>query len=265
MKITKVAVVSHTEKSNARELDRKLRAELARRGARVVVASKAELMLVLGGDGTMLSAVPDALAHDIPIIGINMGRLGFLTELATPGDLWRALPKLLAGKFYTDSRALLDVTALGRSRERRLGSALNEVLLMRERLAHIPDLKIRAAGETSGPYGLDGMIIATATGSTGHALAAGGPVLYPNVGGIVLVPLCPHPYRARPVVCPETEVELVLNPRNGPYLLNIDGWRKTRLRAGETILRVAPARRRVRFARLSRRRPFLEIIRRKLV
>lgn len=158
--------------------------------------SECDLLIVLGGDGTILSALDVALPNDIPILGINLGRLGFLSEV-NPSDLRRDVTDVLEGRYTIDSRSML---TLHGEDERKI-FALNEVVISRSTQAlHVLSLEVEVNGQHVDRIAGDGVIVATATGSTAYSLSAGGPILLPGLDCFIITPICSHAMNARPVV-----------------------------------------------------------------
>ena len=155
-----------------------------------------DLLIVLGGDGTILSALDVALPNDIPILGVNLGRLGFLSEV-NPCDLRQDVTDVLEGRYSIDSRTMLTLSG---EDERRI-FALNEVVISRSTPAlHVLSLEVEVNGRHVDRIAGDGVIVSTATGSTAYSLSAGGPVLLPEMDCFVITPICSHAMNARPVV-----------------------------------------------------------------
>ncbi|GKS70131.1 NAD+ kinase [Nitrosomonas sp. PY1] len=163
------------------------------------IAQQADLAIVIGGDGTMLNIARKLAPYDVPLIGINQGRLGFLTDLSLD-NMFVILDEILAGQFETEERMLLSaqVTRAGISKFDSL--AFNDVVLHRGVSSGMIELEVRIDGEYMNTLRSDGLIIATPTGSTAYALSAGGPILFPSLNLITLVPVCPHMLSNRPIV-----------------------------------------------------------------
>ena len=198
------------------------------------IGAHADLAVVLGGDGTMLDTARRLSQHAVPLVGINQGRLGFLTDIARQ----EALPKLaeiLDGRYTEASRAMLDAEVV-RAGERVFRTlALNDVVVAKGDLGRMIEFDLVIDGEYVYTQRSDGMVLTTPTGSTAYALSANGPILHPNVGGIALVPLCPHALTARPVTLPDTcriEIEL-LAPHEAR--VHFDGHARFDARAGDRI------------------------------
>jgi len=187
-------------------------------------AAKLDLVIVLGGDGTLLAAARGIGERPVPILGVNLGSLGFLAETSSD-DLYRALEDVFAGHYRVESRMRLDVTAL--RGERMLGRflALNDAVIGKTALSRMVDLETLADGSPVTTYHADGLIAATPTGSSAYSLSAGGPLLVPELEAIVLTPICPHTLTQRPLVLPETcVVEIRVHAGRGVDVqLTVDG------------------------------------------
>ncbi len=175
-----------------------------------VIAANADAAIVLGGDGTLLNAARRLAAHDIPLAGINQGRLGFMTDIAR-ADMLGAIDRLLAGEFTPDRRTLLDARVLRDGREVFQTIALNDVVVNKGDLGRMIEIEVRVDGEFLYALRADGVIVATPTGSTAYALSANGPILQPAVPGFALVPLCPHALTHRPITVSDAcRIEMAL-------------------------------------------------------
>ena len=195
-----------------------------------------DLVVVLGGDGTLL-ATARTLAEDVPILGVNLGSLGFLTEIHR-ADLYPTLVQVLAGRFATEQRRLLDVelrrAAGGNGASYRV---LNDAVITKGALARIIELSIRVDGHLVARYRSDGLIISTPTGSTAYNLSAGGPILHPLLAVAVLTPICPHTLSLRPLVVPDgAAVEVTLETQREEVYLTLDGQEGTSLGCGDTVM-----------------------------
>ena len=197
------------------------------------VVSSLDLLITLGGDGTLLRGARFVAHATVPILGINLGHLGFLTS-AAPDELERALGLWFAGDYELDERMALAVQAAdvdGNGRGTHL--ALNDAVLHKGGAARVIRLLVRASGVEVGTYSADGIILATPTGSTAYSLSAGGPIVSPSVHCIVATPICPHTLGVRPLVLPsdETVTVDVLSPTE-ELILTIDGQEHERLTPG---------------------------------
>jgi len=167
------------------------------------IYEKAELAVVLGGDGFILDAARRAAPTGVPILGINLGRVGYMTELET--DELSLLDKYFEGEYRIDERAMIEVTLLSSHGNKKFSSfALNDVVIANGSTARIVDLMLMEDGEMISSYRADGLIVATPTGSTAYSLSAGGPIIDPKLACFCVTPICPHSLGARPLVFPDT-------------------------------------------------------------
>lgn len=174
------------------------------------LAQHCDLLIVIGGDGSLLQAAQIALDHNIPLLGINRGRLGFLTDI-TPEEIEEKLPSILLGEFYEESRVLIHVAMQTKQGVQWQGNALNEVVLVPGRVAHMIEFEIFINDHFVLRQRADGLIVATPTGSTAYALSGGGPIIHPAVQAVVLVPMFPHTLSSRPlVVAKESRIRVQL-------------------------------------------------------
>ncbi len=194
----------------------------------------AGLMVTLGGDGTFLVGARLAAPRSVPILGVNLGRLGFLTELEAD-QLEEGLDRFFADSYRLEERTMLQVTLMrgGRSLARAIG--LNEVVVDHSGNARILRLEIDVAGQAVGVIDADGVIVSTATGSTAYALASGGPILEPTLRELVLVPMSPFALTVRPIVFPPGQ-DVSLKVVRGPGEMRIDSGRRVRMVAAGDIV-----------------------------
>lgn len=160
-----------------------------------------DLVVAVGGDGTMLYASRLLLEHDVPLVGVNRGRLGFLTDIS-PDGMTTHLDAILAGRYVAERRQMLEAHLEGPGGTTGPGLALNEVALQKHLTGHMLDFVTHVDGKYLNSHGGDGLIVATATGSTAYALSCGGPIIQPELEAMVLVPVCPHTLSDRPLVLP---------------------------------------------------------------
>ncbi|MGD1119929.1 MAG: NAD(+)/NADH kinase [Dehalococcoidales bacterium] len=194
----------------------------------------ADLLLTVGGDGTILRAAQVVMQTGTPITGINQGKLGFLTELDA-GEALKKLPSLLQGKGWLDERAMLQAEVKSSGNKTETYHALNDVVVGRGEIARLIRVDITIDGQELATYKADAVIAATATGSTGYALAAGGPILYPASQDFVLVPVAPHLSPAYSLLLSaDSEVVLRLNTYHNATL-SIDGHINLPLSNGDTV------------------------------
>ena len=164
----------------------------------VALEAGAEMIVVFGGDGTMLYATRLVAAHDIPLLGINRGRLGFLADVG-PADMIERVDQLLAGHYAVEQRQML-VAEIENGGDSRQATALNDVVVQKRETGRMMDLETWVDGVYVNTHGGDGLVVATPTGSTAYALSGGGPLMTPQLNAIVLVPICPHTLSNRPIV-----------------------------------------------------------------
>jgi NAD+ kinase len=194
------------------------------------IVAQAEMILAIGGDGTMLRAARLVRERGTPILGVNLGSLGFLTQV-TPDELEAVLARLTAGDYHTEPRSVL---AMSRPGEAEQFHALNEVAIDRGELARALELKLEAGDRLVCRYVADGLIIATPTGSTAYALSAGGPVAVPQLRAIIVAPVAAHTLTQRPVVFPDDEVlRVTCEEPNVAAAVTLDGRRTLTLKYGE--------------------------------
>jgi NAD+ kinase len=185
-----------------------------------------DLVVVLGGDGTLL-AVARALAAPVPILGVNLGNLGFLTEI-NRSELYPAMVQVLAGRFKTEERSLFDVELQRNGSGSVRFRVLNDAVITKGALARIIELTLRIDGHLIASFRADGLIISTPTGSTAYNLSAGGPILSPSLPVAVLTPICPHALSLRPIVVPDTgSIEITLETQREEVYLTLDGQEGT--------------------------------------
>ncbi|MFL5560123.1 MAG: NAD(+)/NADH kinase [Gemmatimonadaceae bacterium] len=196
-----------------------------------------DALLTLGGDGTLLRGARALDGLAVPILGINLGRLGFLTSCGVD-DLEAGVERLAHGDFHAERRMTLDVRALDAvGMERMRWFALNDVVLHKGGFARMVSLDVAANGESIASYSADGIVVATPTGSTAYNLSAGGPIVYPTVESIILTPISPHTMSIRSLVLPPS-AEVTLRAEDGPeeLLVTVDGQVGTTFARGETLV-----------------------------
>lgn len=191
--------------------------------AREDMAGKVDLLVVLGGDGTLLAAARALHGHLIPILAVNLGGLGFLTSV-TLDELYPVLESVLAGKHRTTDRMMLDAKIVHHNKPPVVQCALNDAVANKSALARMLDFDVAVDGTHVGRYRADGLIVATPTGSTAYSLAAGGPIIHPALDAFVITPICPHMLTNRPLVVPDTaRVELDFVEVGEQGFLTLDG------------------------------------------
>ena len=198
------------------------------------IGASADLAVVIGGDGTMLHTARRLIEHGVPLVGVNLGRLGFLTDIARSSATER-LAEILDGAFTAEDRFMLDVEVLRGGARVFHTLALNDVVVNKGELGRMIEFELSIDEEFVYTQRSDGMIVSTPTGSTAYALSANGPILHPSVGGIALVPLCPHALTARPITLPDScRIDIVLLPPHDARV-HFDGQTRFDLRAGDCV------------------------------
>jgi len=237
----RVGIVPKVSSAEANETAVHVRKFLETKGVEVLteegeIGRAADLVVVLGGDGTLIHAASLLGGRPAPILGVNMGSLGFMTEMPQSG-LYGALDLVLAGKAKVSERMKLRVHLhRGGSSERTLDAeVLNDVVISKSALSRMAELDTRCSGEYVTTYKADGVIVATPTGSTAYALAANGPIMYPTMRGVLIAPICPHTLTQRPLVVPEDEnIEIILVNDTEVYL-TLDGQKGLPLVRGDRV------------------------------
>ncbi len=254
MKIKRVGIVANAEKEKSPELTIRLREWIVGQGAevflekriaeklgfkdgldRISLASTTDLLVVFGGDGTMLRTARAVREFDIPIVGINLGSFGYLTEVNIQ-EMEDAMRLILKGDFQTEKRMMLDVVIErgdgGQIRER---TVLNDVVINRGNLSRIVDLETSVDEHYLTTFKADGLILSTPTGSTAYSLSAGGPIVFPQQDSIILNPICPHTLTNRPIILPENViVKIILWTKEMGATVTMDGQASFILEAGDT-------------------------------
>jgi NAD+ kinase len=222
----------------------------------------AQLMIVLGGDGTLLSVVRAMGARQIPILGINLGSLGFLTDVALP-QLYPALQSILAGNYTIQSRMMLDAVLSRNGEVLTHQNVLNDVVITKGAIARIIEVAVQINDHSVALVRADGVIVSTPTGSTAYSLAAGGPILYPDLGSMLLTPICPHTLTYRPVVISDRSVvELTLRGESDEVYATFDGQASEPMEVGDTV-RVQKSRNSVKLVNLPDQ-DYFQVLRHKL-
>jgi len=198
------------------------------------IAARADLLVVLGGDGTLIHAASLCNRCEVPILGVNLGTLGFLTEV--PRD--RAIPmleKALRGELPVSRRLMLDVEVRLRAQVRLTGSVLNDAVVSKNALSRLAKLEVTIDARPATTYEADGLIVATPTGSTAYSLSAAGPIVIPTLDAVLLTPICPHALSQRPVVLPPSSVVQVRVASPGEMFVTLDGTLGRPLELGEEV------------------------------
>lgn len=204
----------------------------------------ADLVIAIGGDGTMLYASRLARIRGTPILGVNRGRLGFLADI-TPDEMIASVEQVLAGKYIKDSRLLLKALLSTAAGDEVVEYGLNDVVVQRRGSGGMVDFSTSVAGQYVNTHSGDGLICATPTGSTAYALSCGGPIIEPQLDAVALVPICPHTLTDRPIVIPASrEIEIVLLKRDDSRAeITVDGGHIGTLGPGDTLTVAAASQR----------------------
>ena len=255
MRPTKIGLIAHTGKPGVAEVIRGLRAEFDRFKLPILLEAKtatlvnlsseyaitdlgtqADLLVVLGGDGTILSVV-GALGDVIkPIFGINVGSLGFLT-CANSSACVEAVECIAAGEMVFSNRTLLEVSVDVAGKISSTMTGLNDAVLSRGEVSRLVRLETNVNGEHLTEFNADGLIVATPTGSTAYSLSAGGPILAPESGAFVITPICPHVLTNRSIIVDESSlIEIQVTEHEYPVFLTVDGREPLRVEAGSKVL-----------------------------
>ena len=196
---------------------------------------QADLTIVLGGDGTLLSVARRTNQRQVPILGVNLGRLGFLTE-TTASELLGTLERVLQGDFAVEQRSLLETTWTRAGEQMGVFQVLNDVVINKGALARMIDLEAWVDQQYLCTYKADGLIVATPTGSTAYSLSAGGPIIDPAVGVVVLTPICPHTLTNRPIILSDqTAIHIILQTSEEDVILTLDGQEGHPLKGGDRV------------------------------
>jgi NAD+ kinase len=202
---------------------------------REVLPSTTDMLIVLGGDGTLLAAARLMSVRNIPILPVNLGALGFLTSV-TLDDLYPVLDLAIRGEARYSERVMLESRVMREGRTFHHARALNDAVLNKAALARIVDLQLHVDGEFVSNYKADGLIISTPTGSTAYSLAAGGPIVYPIVSAFIITPICPHTLTNRPLVIRDTaRIDVEFQGGDAPIYLTLDGQVGVELAPGDRV------------------------------
>jgi NAD+ kinase len=253
MRPNKIGLIAHTGKPGVAELTRTLAEQLEAKGLTVLVETStaelagiaakhpiqnlgrnADLLVVLGGDGTILHSVGQLGDNIKPVFGINMGALGFLTCANSTASA-EAVECIASGNMVFSERSLLDVAVNSAGNVSRM-IALNDVVLSRGEVSRLIRLKTSVNGEVLTEFNADGLIVATPTGSTAYSLSAGGPILAPESGAFVITPICPHVLTNRSIIVDEdARIEIEVTERDYPVFLTVDGREPVPIALGATV------------------------------
>jgi NAD+ kinase len=201
---------------------------------RAEIATRADLVVVLGGDGSMLTAARSLAQAGVPLVGVNQGRLGFLTDIAL-GKMIEQMGKVLDGEYRVEPRTMLDAAVQRADSVRFSTLALNDVVVNKGATGRLIEFMVDIDGEFVYDLRADGLIVATPTGSTAYALSSNGPILQPGVPGLALVPICPHTLSNRPIAVSDAAVIQITIKRAADALLHFDGHPSFELEEGDRV------------------------------
>ena len=255
MNIKKIGIIANVEKEKAAEYASRLKEWILDKGLEVFLekeiagklgestglegkklASLVDLIVVFGGDGTLLRAARLVREFDVPILGINLGTFGFLTEVNL-NEMVSALEIIFNGDYQSEKRMMLDVAIIRNQECINEGTVLNDVVINRGNLSRIIELKTLVDNRYLTTLNADGLIISTPTGSTAYSLSAGGPIVFPGLSSIIVTPICPHTLTNRPVILPEdVTIKVVLWTKEKGATLTLDGQVSFTLKSCDTII-----------------------------
>jgi NAD+ kinase len=226
------------------------------------LVSESDLLVVLGGDGTLLAAARLLGDREIPILAVNLGSLGFLTSV-TLDELYPLLEATLAGRHSISERMVLQAQLMRGGALVEGARALNDAVVNQAALARLMDFDMHVDGSHVGRYRADGIIVATPTGSTAYSLAAGGPIVFPDMQAFVITPICPHMLTNRPLVIPDaSRIEIAPKQHGEPVHLTLDGQIGFQLQPGDRVV-IERAKARVQLVRAAGK-SYFEVLRSKL-
>jgi NAD+ kinase len=280
-KIQKVGIIANIRKEIALECSTGLKRWLQEQGIEVfldeeiaaalgekhglerqALAIAADLLVVLGGDGAMLRAARSVRKFKIPIVGINLGTFGYLTEINL-NEMYPSLERILRGDYSTEERMMLDMEVVRDNHTSCEFTVLNDVVISRGNLTRIIDMETAVDGSYLTTFRADGLIISTPTGSTAYSLSAGGPIVFPSQNAIIINPICPHTLTNRPIILPSSmTISVKVWSEEEGVNVDLDGQESVTLKSGDTLIV-----RRSRYVTTlvsSSNRDYLEILRSKL-
>jgi NAD+ kinase len=254
MKIKRIGIFANIEKEKIADQVRSLKKWLEEKGVHVFLemevsrrmavtgglkwndlARKSELVVALGGDGTMLRTAHYMAGHRVPILGINLGSFGYLTEVNL-NEIHSTLDLVISGKFVTDKRMMLDVSIKHGKTVVNVGSILNDVVINRGDLSRMNELEMEVNGMYLTTYKGDGLIVSTPTGSTAYSLSAGGPIVFPGNDLIIVNPICPHTLTNRPIIfSDQSNLKITLWSKDKGAMLTLDGQEAYKIKSGDVV------------------------------
>lgn len=252
--MTKIGIIAKAGRPEPIEIVREFLAWLREKDVKVVVEKNianslningfnrseipdlVDVVIVFGGDGTMLSVARLVCSKEVPIIGVNVGGLGFITEVQK-SEMYEVMEQIFAGKWEIENRLMLNAQVHRQGGKVAEYTLLNDVVINKGALARIIDLETSINGAYVTNFMADGLIVSTPTGSTAYCLSAGGPILYPSLESIVLIPICPHTLTNRPIVLPDNVlIEITLKSHAEGVYLTLDGQEGFPLNQGDAVV-----------------------------
>ena len=223
-----------------------------------------DCVVVLGGDGTFLSVAQKAAIEEVPIIGVNLGRVGFLTDIEKETALG-SFEKLVTNNYYIEERMMLQIEIISESYETQNFIALNDISVTRDSYSRVLDYSIHINGQYADVYPADGVIVATPTGSTAYSLSAGGPIVDPQANIMLITPICPHTIYSRSIIVSDQDIVEIIVPtlQGGSVGVSIDGQKVYSIREKD-VIRVSKSKYRSRLLKISDH-GFYDILRNKIV
>jgi NAD+ kinase len=250
----KIGIIANVEKEKSYDYTTDLRKWLQERGLKVYLedeisrklaekggmelrqlAARMDLLIVFGGDGTILRAARNVCAYNVPIVGINLGGFGYLAEINL-NEVYGAMEHILQGNYKTEKRMMLDVTVRHKNTESETHTVLNDVVINRGNLSRIVELETSVDDRYLTTFKADGLIVSTPTGSTAYSLSAGGPIILPEDESIIVNPICPHTLTNRPIILPAKAVtKVILWTKERGATATLDGQISFTLKSGDMI------------------------------
>ncbi|PKN53022.1 MAG: NAD(+) kinase [Deltaproteobacteria bacterium HGW-Deltaproteobacteria-13] len=254
MKLKRIGIVANIEKEKMADHVKSLKKWLEEKGLEVFLgteisqkialggglkwndlARKSQLVVALGGDGTMLRTARYVAEYKVPILGINMGGLGYLTEVNL-NEMHSTLELVIQGKFTAEKRMMLNVSLKHGKTVTNVGDVLNDVVINRGSLSRMNELEMEVNGKYLTTYKGDGLIVSTPTGSTAYSLSAGGPIVFPGKDLIIINPICPHTLTNRPIIFSEdSNLKITLWSKDNGAVLTLDGQETYRMTSGDVV------------------------------
>ena len=254
LKIRKIGIVANIEKENISDHVKSLKKWLGEKRVEVFLemgisekmgfrnglqwnelAKKSEMIVALGGDGTMLRTAHYLAGHRVPVLGINLGSFGYLTEVNL-NEIHSTLELIISGKFVTEKRMMLDVSIKHGKTTTNVGSVLNDVVINRGDLSRMNELEMAVNGSYLTTYKGDGLIVSTPTGSTAYSLSAGGPIVFPGKDLIIINPICPHTLTNRPIIfSDDSNLKITLWSKDKGAMLTLDGQEAYKIKSGDVV------------------------------